>query len=88
MCELLPGRSGKCANVVLSSTVILPASIPQLETVLQPNSLNSLSNNQGQDFQPSMPWTPSPQSPPFLTEEQDYNVTRPLSLSTTPLTLQ
>ena len=44
-----PGRSGKCANVVLSSTVILPASTPQLETVLQPNSLNSLSNNQGQD---------------------------------------
>ena len=77
-----PGRSGKCANVVLSSTVILPASIPQLETVLQPNSLNSLSNNQGQDLQPSMPWTPSPQSPPSLTEEQDYNVTRPLSLNT------
>ena len=77
-----PGRSGKCANVVLLSTVILPASTPQLETVLQPNSLNSLSNNQGQDLQPSMSWTPSPQSPPFLTEEQDYNVTRPLSLNT------
>ena len=29
-----------------------------------------------------MPWTPTPQSPPSLTEEQDYNVTRPLSLNT------
>ena len=76
------GRSGKCANVVLSSTVILPASTPQLETVLQPNSLNSLSNNQGQDLLPYMPWTPSPQSPPSLTEEQDHNVTRPFSLNT------
>ena len=56
--------------------------LKQLETVLQPNSLNSLSNNQGQDLLPYMPWTPSPQSPPSLTEEQDHNVTRPLSLNT------
>ena len=34
------------------------------------------------NLQPSMPWTPSPQSPQSLTEEQDYKVTRPLSLNT------
>ena len=64
-----PGRRGKCANIVPSNVVILPASPPQPEVLLQPRSSLSLPLVQ----RPSMPWTPSPQSPPTLPGEQACN---------------
>ena len=77
-----PGRRGKCANIAPSNAVILPASSPQPEALLQSNSSHSLPSEQGPFSQPSMPWTPSPQSQPSLTDEQACNVIRPLSLYT------
>ena len=64
-----PGRRGKCANIFPLNAVILPASPPQPEASLQPHSSFSLPLIQG----PSMPWTPSPQSPPTLRGEQAWN---------------
>ena len=64
-----PGRRGKCTNIVPSNAVILPASPPQPDASLQPHSALSLPLVQG----PSMPRTPSPQSPPTLPGEQACN---------------
>ena len=80
LCELLPGKKGKCANIALSNAVILPAPLLQPKAFLQSNSSHSLPSKQGQFSQPSMPWTHSPQSQPSLTDEQACNVIRPLSL--------
>ena len=74
-----PGRRGKCAP---SNAVILPASSSQPEALLQSNYSHSLPSEQGPFSQPSMPWTPSPQSQPSLTNEQACNVIRPLSFYT------
>ena len=45
-----PGRRGKCANIAPSNAVILPASPPRPEALLQSNSSHSLPSEQGTIF--------------------------------------
>ena len=83
LCELLPGEKGEMRkHCAPSNPAILPVSSPQPEALPQSNSPHPLPSEQGPFSQPSMPWTPSPQSQPSLTDEQACNVIRPLSLYT------